>query len=222
VSDSGIGIAPEQLPLVFEMFYQADSVPERARSGLGVGLSLSRALVRLHGGDIEVQSRGPGLGSRFRVRLPLAPSAPGSRPAAGAEPGSAAGRRVLVADDNADVADSLALLLRVAGCAVEVARDGPEALDLAERWQPDLLLLDLGMPGLDGCEVCRRIRAEPWGRAMRILALTGWGQEEDRRRSLEAGCDGHLVKPVEPATLLRLVAESGDAPAGGPDALGTR
>jgi PAS domain S-box-containing protein len=209
VTDSGIGIAPEHLGQIFEMFSQLGERAERAQGGLGIGLSLARGLVEMHGGSIEAQSAGLGRGSSFAVRLPVEIEAPEPDGAGAPEQACAPGGcpRVLVADDNADVADSLAMLLGLHGCAVEVARDGLEAVAAAERFRPDLVLLDIGMPGQDGNAACRQIRAAPWGRAMTLYALTGWGQDDDRRRSEEAGFDGHLVKPVEPEVLLRLLGD---------------
>jgi PAS domain S-box-containing protein len=208
VADSGIGIGPEHLGHIFEMFAQVGPSAERSSGGLGIGLSLAKALVELHGGRIEAQSAGIGQGSAFLVHLPI-PAAAGPGPqstgpergeSASAQPGAPPrpipGLRVLVADDNPDIADSLATLLGIYGCLVETAGDGEEAVAAAERFRPDLILLDIGMPRLDGHAACREIRRRPWGREATLVALTGWGQEEDRRRSREAGFDLHLVKPV--------------------------
>ena len=210
IADSGIGIEPEHLPGVFETFSQMGSTLERSQGGLGIGLALARGLVEMHGGTIEARSAGPGQGSEFIVRLPALPHAPAAQPPcpsarACGEP--VAARRILVVDDNRDIVDSLALLLRLVGNQVETAGDGLAAVEAAGRYRPDLILLDIGMPRLDGYSACRQIRAQPWGRGMAIVALTGWGQEEDRRRSREAGFDGHLVKPVEPSALIALLAE---------------
>ncbi len=174
-------------------------------------------MVELHGGRIEAQSGGAGRGSRFVVRLPaLAEPAAGTgagpppaRPAAGAE--QAVSRRLLIVDDLRDSADTLAMLMRIHGHEAETAYDGEAAVAAAERFRPDVVLLDLGMPGLDGYGACRRIRSQPWGRGILLVALTGWGQEADRRRTEEAGFDHHLVKPVDPAALKELLA----APRGG-------
>jgi PAS domain S-box-containing protein len=207
VRDDGIGIAAEHLPSLFDMFAQVDTSLERSRDGLGIGLTLVKTLVELHGGSVATASEGPGRGSEFTVRLPAigqlrlpAPYAP-VRP-----PVPAAAQRVLVVDDNTDGAESLALLLRFAGHLVEVAHDGEAALAVAERFRPEVALLDIGLPGLNGYEVCQRLRREPWGQAMTIVALTGWGQEDDRRRSREAGFDSHMVKPVDPPALMALLA----------------
>ena len=208
VSDNGIGISAEQMPHLFEMFTQGGSLPDRAQSGMGIGLSLARGLVEMHGGRISAHSAGTGLGSEFVVRLPLAGSAAAvalTAASAREAAGPAVACRVLVADDLRDSADSLGLLIELMGHAVEIAYDGEAALRTAERFRPDIVLLDLGMPKLDGFEVSRRIRATPWGASMRLVAQSGWGQDEDRRRSAEAGFDHHLVKPIDPAALEALM-----------------
>jgi PAS domain S-box-containing protein len=214
VRDDGIGISPDQLPGVFRMFSQATSALDRSEGGLGIGLSLVRALVELHGGSVEAHSAGLGSGSVFTVRLPLAEEA--GRMAAGAEESSPSERRavvtprrILVVDDNRDSADSLAELLALHGHALCTAYDGPEALKAAEDFGPDVVLLDIGLPGMNGYEVARRIRAEDWGRSMRLVALTGWGQESDKRRARESGFDAHATKPVDPARLDALVGAPG-------------
>ena len=207
VRDDGIGIAAEHLPRVFDMFAQVDTSLERSRDGLGIGLTLVKTLVELHGGSVAAASDGPGRGSEFTVRLPLTDEVRPAEPREPAGPAAhAPARRVLVVDDNLDGAESLALLLRFAGHQVEVAHDGQLALAVAERFRPDVALLDIGLPGLNGYEVCQRLRRESWGRTMTIVALTGWGQDEDRRRSSEAGFDSHMVKPVDPPALLKLLA----------------
>jgi PAS domain S-box-containing protein len=211
VRDEGIGIAPELLPGVFEPFMQAAPALERSHGGLGIGLSLVKRLVEMHGGTVEATSAGKDKGSEFVVRLPL----PGdARPAAtesgdGAAAGPAPRRRVLVADDNRDSAQTMTLLLAKMGADVRTAYDGDEALTLAGQARPDVVLLDIGMPKMDGYEVARRIRAAPWGADIKLIALTGWGQDEDRRRSKEAGFDHHLVKPVNPKVLRDVLASVG-------------
>jgi len=208
VSDSGIGISAEQMPHLFEMFTRGDSLPHAAQGGMGIGLSLARGLVEMHGGRIAAQSGGLGLGSEFVVRLPLASSTADAAPTAEAGNGSgepAACLRVLVADDLRDSADSLGLLIELMGHRVEVAYDGEAALHAAERLRPDVVLLDLGMPKLDGFEVCRGIRGLPWGAPVCLIAQSGWGQEEDRRRTAEAGFDHHVVKPIDPEALEALL-----------------
>jgi PAS domain S-box-containing protein len=207
VRDTGIGIPADKLEAVFDMFSQVDTTLERSRGGLGIGLTLVRRLVELHGGRIEARSEGAGLGSEFVVRLPVAPAA-AARPVPDAAPRDAGGRtrRILVVDDNHDSAESLSTLLRLSGHETWIAHDGVKALEIAEGERPEIILLDIGLPGLNGLDVCRRIREQPWGRHVVILAMTGWGQDEDRRRSSDAGFDGHLVKPVEPDLLLARVA----------------
>jgi PAS domain S-box-containing protein len=217
VADTGVGIPPGMLPKIFEMFTQVDSALDRAGGGLGIGLSLVRMLVAKHGGTIEAHSEGEGRGSTFTVRLPLAdPPAPRAEPEAPAPPAAAIAPpaperrplRVLVVDDNEDAAVSLARLLRLFGHATRVAGDGPQALEAAREFRPDVGLLDIGLPGMDGYELARRFRAEPDLAATRLVALTGWGTDEDRRRAREAGFDGHLVKPVAPDDI-RAVLDAG-------------
>jgi PAS domain S-box-containing protein len=210
VADTGIGIAAEHLPRVFEMFFQLDAGSGTSQGGLGIGLALARGLVELHGGHIEVRSPGPGQGTEFTVCLPTL-AAPPAEPARVAEERDASmpfgAARILVVDDNADVLESLAMLLELTGFAVARARDGQEAIEIAEGFRPHLVLLDIGLPRLDGYGVCRHIRDQPWGKDMRIIALTGRGQDDARRRSRETGFDGHLVKPVDPADLRQLLTE---------------
>jgi two-component system CheB/CheR fusion protein len=207
VRDTGIGIAPEVLGKLFEMFSQAQPVAQRSQGGLGIGLSLVKGLVELHGGRVEAKSDGPQRGSEFIVHLPL-PSAGLTQPGAGDGGGALVrlSRRVLVIDDNRDSADTLSTLLRVMGCEVQAAYDGVQALELGARFRPDAVLLDLGMPKLNGFETCERMRREKWGHAICIVALTGWGQDEDRRRTKESGFDAHLVKPADPGKLTELLA----------------
>jgi signal transduction histidine kinase/ActR/RegA family two-component response regulator len=199
VSDEGIGIAPDMLPQVFQMFMQADRALEREQAGLGVGLSLAKHLVELHGGSISAESDGTGRGSRFYVRLP-AVAAPQPQPTAlpgtAAVPGSGA-KRILLADDNEDFAAGMALMLRSLGHDVRVANDGEQALADAQAFVPEFAFLDIGMPKMNGYELARRIRAERSTRQAILVAVTGWGQEDDRRRAREAGFDYHMVKPVE-------------------------
>ncbi len=207
VEDNGIGIPAEVLPRIFEMFVQADRSMERMQGGLGIGLTLVKQLVELHGGRVEARSPGPGKGSEFRVALPVAVAlADPDAPPAPALPVTASPRRVLVVDDNRDGAESLSVLLQLAGHETALAYDGVDALEVAERFRPDLVLLDLGLPRMNGFEACRRLRAQPWGKGMKVVALTGWGQDGDRRRSEEAGFDGHLVKPMDLRALAALLA----------------
>jgi len=209
VRDNGIGVAPEQMPRLFEMFAQAESSLERTRDGLGIGLTLVKTLVEMHGGTVVARSEGLGHGCEFEVRLPALPETfVASREHGGVAPARAhPSRRVLVVDDNLDGAESLAMLLELEGHEAHVAHDGLSAISSAERLAPDAVLLDIGLPGMNGYEVCRRLRETPWGQRLTIVALTGWGQEEDRRRSKAAGFDTHLVKPVDSELLLKLLAD---------------
>jgi CheY-like chemotaxis protein/two-component sensor histidine kinase len=212
VTDSGIGIAEDRLDSVFEMFSQVETALERSRGGLGIGLSLTRRLVEMHGGSVKARSRGLGQGSEFVVRLPLA-SEPVDEPAVdlgsqrdAAPAASGSELRILVADDNKDAADTLVMLLEMMGHSVRQVSDGEAAVRMAADFKPQVALLDIGMPKLNGYEACRRIRAQPGGAAMTVIAVTGWGQADDHRKSQEAGFDQHLVKPVDPAELLDLIA----------------
>ncbi len=208
VRDSGIGIAAENLPQLFEAFSQIVPTSERSQGGLGVGLSLVKGLVELHGGNVEAQSDGIGKGSEFIVRLPIAdipvPALPG--PAAGEKPPCGPKRRILVVDDNRDTADSLATILQLMGHDTEMAHDGLEAVRAAAAFRPDVVLLDIGLPQIDGYEAARRIRAQQGRSDMLVVALTGWGQEEDKRRALEAGFDHHLTKPIGIEVLQQVLA----------------
>lgn len=208
VADDGAGMAPDMLANVFEPFVQADGSLEKAHGGLGIGLTIVRRLVELHGGTVEARSGGPGLGSELVVRLPVVASPVSEpRPALHAAAGAVArrGRRILVADDNEDSVTSMALMLEILGNDVRTAGDGLEAVEVAEAFRPEVILLDLGMPNLNGYDACRRIRERPWAASAIIVAMTGWGQDEDKRQSREAGFDRHLVKPVEPSVVERLL-----------------
>jgi PAS domain S-box-containing protein len=206
VRDNGIGIAAEHLPRLFDMFVQVDTSLERSRDGLGIGLTLVKTLAEMHGGSVEVRSDGLGRGSEFVVRLPtLTGVAPLPRPAE-TKTASAAPRRILIVDDSEDGAESLALLLQLAGHETDKAYDGLAAVEVAERVRPDAILLDIGLPKINGYEACRRIRSTAWGKDMVIVALTGWGQDEDRHLSLEAGFDAHMVKPVDHDALFEFLA----------------
>ena len=215
VRDEGIGFAPEDRERLFEMFAQLDSARSRSRGGLGVGLSIVRRLVEMHGGRVEAVSDGPGRGSEFRVSLPEnALSTSAAAPFLRIPPrASAAARRILVVDDNADSANSLAALLELSGNEVRTANDGLGAVRLAGEFAPDVVLLDIGLPGIDGYEAARRIRSLPRGRGMLLVAVTGWGQSEDRRRSREAGFDHHMVKPLRASALETLLVNY-SAPSG--------
>jgi two-component system CheB/CheR fusion protein len=208
VEDTGVGIAETMLPRIFDMFTQVDRPLDRSQGGLGIGLTLVKRLVEMHGGVVEASSEGAGRGSRFAVRIPIATDAAGDaagEQAAAPRAEGAVARRVLVVDDNCDASSSLAAMLRLMGHDARTAVDGVEALTTAAAFRPDLVLLDIGMPRMNGYEVCRRIRLEPWGTKMRLVAVTGWGQEEDKRRAHDAGFDHHLTKPVDPAALARLL-----------------
>lgn len=210
VRDNGMGIPREKLPHVFEMFTQIDRSLERSHGGLGIGLSLVQRLTFMHGGSVEAHSKGQGQGSEFVVRLPVKPSTLAPLAAAGhleAPASTTAQCRVLVVDDNRDSAASLSLLLGLMGHEVRTAHDGLEAIEVAEAFQPDVILLDIGLPKLNGFDACRRIRATPAGKDMMLIAMTGWGQEEDRQRSRASGFDLHLVKPLDPQALGKLLAE---------------
>jgi signal transduction histidine kinase/CheY-like chemotaxis protein len=209
VSDSGIGIPREELSGVFEMFSQVQLNRSRSRGGLGIGLALVRALVEMHRGSVEAHSDGPGMGTRFVVRLPLAGSL---QRAAVAESGRIEETNgmldVLVADDVADSVDTMAALLRGAGHRVRVATDGPQALNAALECRPDVAILDIGMPGMNGYEVAAAIRRESWGGNVVLVALTGWGQKDDVRRATEAGFDYHMTKPADPTRLHEVLANA--------------
>jgi PAS domain S-box-containing protein len=208
VRDTGIGIAAEQLPRIFQMYSQVDSALERSQGELGIGLTLVKRLVEMHGGRIEARSEGPGKGSEFVVRLPVVVAAAGPQSSGGTEEPAApqSSLRILIVDDNRDAADSLVMLLRLMGNDTRTAYDGQEGVDVAGAFRPDVMLLDIGLPKLNGYEACRRIRGQPWGKKVVLIAVTGWGQEEDRRRSHEAGFDQHMVKPVDPQELMKLLA----------------
>jgi CheY-like chemotaxis protein len=209
VKDTGVGIPAEKLSGLFQMFFQVDRALERSQGGLGIGLSLVRRLVELHGGSVRAHSAGTGKGSEFTVVLPAVAEAPNpqptQQPASRGATKTQTARRILVVDDMRDNADSLALLLGLDGNEVQTAYDGLAAIEAAERFRPDVVLLDIMMPKLNGYDACRRIREQPWGKDMMLIALTGWGQEEDQRRTQEAGFDSHLVKPVDPAAFNELL-----------------
>jgi CheY-like chemotaxis protein len=205
VRDDGMGIPAEMLPCIFDLFVQADRSLDRSHGGLGVGLTLVRRLAEMHGGTVTASSAGPGRGSEFVVSLPTADTISAApRGTAGESAEDSGARRILVVDDNRDAAESLAVMLRLMGHGVETAHSGPAALALAPALAPDVVLLDIGLPGMDGYEVARRLRAAGEPQPV-LIAVTGYGQEEDRRRSREAGCDHHLVKPVDHEDLERVI-----------------
>ncbi len=216
VKDTGIGIAPEMLSKVFDLFTQIDSSLERTKGGLGIGLSLAKRLTELHGGTVTAHSEGPDRGSEFVVRLPIMEEIPKpAPPTVGAStlgastlvaPTPTTTRRILVVDDNQDAATTLAMLLDLDNNQTRMAHDGLEAVQQAEAFRPAVILLDIGMPKMNGYDVCRAIREQPWGQDIVMIALTGWGKDEDRHKSKEAGFDGHMVKPVDYAALMKLLA----------------
>jgi signal transduction histidine kinase/ActR/RegA family two-component response regulator len=228
VRDTGIGMGPELLPRVFDLFTQAERSLDRAQGGLGIGLALVRSLVEMHGGSVSAHSDGPGQGSEFVVRLPLWKDEGGrmkdesrsgsSHPSAFLLPPSA--KRVLVVDDNLDAAESLALVLRMDRHQVATAHDGPAALETARAFRPEVVLLDIGLPRLDGYAVARRLRQEPGLEGVLLVALTGYGQEEDKRKARDAGFDRHFVKPVGPEELQGLLAEPEHRASSGADRKG--
>jgi CheY-like chemotaxis protein len=207
VGDSGVGLPRHMLNRVFELFVQVDQSRDKAQGGLGIGLTLVRRLVELHGGTVTAHSDGVGRGSEFVVRLPLAPAGAVPLPATAGPAVTAAYRvRVLVVDDNRDTAESMASMLDILGGEIRTAFDGRQALDAVQSFQPDLVFLDIGMPGMSGLDVARRIRQERVTDPVLLAALTGWGQEEDRRQSQAAGFDWHLVKPIDMTTLQEVLA----------------
>jgi CheY-like chemotaxis protein len=208
VKDSGIGIPAEMLERIFDMFIQVDGSVERSHGGLGIGLTLVKRLVEMHGGTVEARSDGVERGSEFIVRLPIVLGLlRDSAESSGQDFAATDKRRILVVDDNENAAQMLGMLLKALGNEVRTVFDGAAALEMAAHFRPDVVLLDIGMPKLDGYETARRIRRQPWGKQMVLAALTGWGQEEDKRRTREAGFDHHFVKPVEPAVLQKFLAE---------------
>jgi CheY-like chemotaxis protein len=212
VRDTGIGIAPEFLPHIFDVFVQGDRSLSRSQGGLGIGLTLVRRLVEMHGGTVAVSSAGLGYGSEFVIRLPAVtemqtrefPSAPRMQPRAT----DALRRRVLVVDDNVDAATSIAMILKLTGYDVHCVYDGPSALKAAEVYRPDAVVLDIGLPGMSGYEVAKQLRERPDFKRTPLVAVTGYGQDEDRQRSLEVGFNHHLTKPVDPNALQAFVASS--------------
>jgi signal transduction histidine kinase len=209
VKDAGMGIPIDLVPKIFDLFSQVHQKSESAHSGLGIGLALVRRLVEMHGGAVSASSQGPGHGTELVVRLPLlgVTSTPFG-PAESKRPPVVSPRRILVADDNNDAVEALALQLQLAGHDVRTANDGMEALEVAESFAPQVVLLDLGMPRMDGYETARQIRQRSWGRGATLVALTGWGQQQDRQRTSAAGFDVHLVKPVTEFDLFHAIASA--------------
>jgi CheY-like chemotaxis protein len=211
VTDTGQGIAPERLDTIFGLFAQGSGSGAPPLGGLGIGLAIARRLVELHGGTLIASSGGAGRGATFTVTLPTLPATAEPRDRADPQPAAkrSVTRRVLVVDDSIDAADTTATLLESAGCAVRAVYSGEESLKQVEAFRPEIVLLDLGMPGVNGLDVCRRIRSSPGGRSLFIVAVTGWGQDEDRRKTRAAGFDAHLVKPIAPEELLNVVENAG-------------
>jgi CheY-like chemotaxis protein len=209
VRDNGAGIPPEVLPRIFDLFAQGYRTLDRSEGGLGVGLTIVKRLVELHGGSIAAWSDGPGEGSEFTVRLPATEVPPPAPPVPSARPERLEKPRILIVDDNRQLTAGLARLLTALGHGVETAHDGPEGIEAARSYRPDVILLDIGLPNMDGYEVARRLRREEDLRDVLIIAISGYGQEEDRRRSREAGMDHHLTKPVDVRTITELISRAG-------------
>jgi CheY-like chemotaxis protein len=205
VRDSGIGIPRDMLTRVFELFTQVDPTLDRAAGGLGIGLTVVRHLTEMHGGTVSAASEGLGKGSEFSVHLPLS-SIPGQAATPTAAPTIRSGLKVLVVDDNVDTARTLSLLLQGLGCATQEVHDGPQVMDAAKSFRPDAILLDIGLPGLDGYQIARLIRQTPELSDVQLIAVTGYGQRQDRERSRDAGFDDHLVKPVQFDSLVETLA----------------
>jgi len=206
VRDTGVGISPAMLSHIFEMFTRGEQSQVRTLGGLGIGLTLVKRLVEMHGGTVAAESAGQDMGSTFVIRLPAAESSPGQPPTAdGSLPSGASSLRVLIVDDNRDAADSLAMLLRITGNEIRTTYDGLEALQVASDFRPEVVLLDIGLPKIDGHEVAQRLRREAWGQRICLIAVTGWSDESDRARSRAAGFDHHLVKPLDTSHLAKLL-----------------
>jgi len=205
VRDTGVGISPALLSHIFEMFTQGEQSRARTLGGLGIGLTLVKRLIEMHGGTVSAESGGQDLGSTFVIRLPAVVSDAEQPHAEDSGAMSTSSLRTLIVDDNRDAADSLAMLLRITGNEIRTAYDGLEALQTAKEFQPDVVLLDIGLPKMDGHEVAQQLRREPWGQRMCLIAVTGWSDEADRAKSRAAGFDHHLVKPLDTAHLARLL-----------------
>ena len=211
VSDTGAGISPDLLPRVFELFVQAEAVTERAHGGLGIGLALARRLIEMHGGEIAAHSDGPGHGAVFVITMPLCEAASARQPQPPIDLPHVAGRAVII-DDNPDVASTMSMLVEQLGGSARTAHDAASGLAAVQDFQPDIVFLDIGMPGMDGYETCRRIRQQPSSRHLIVVAVTGWGRSQDKQRALDAGFDAHLTKPVDPAALASVLARDRGRP----------
>ena len=207
VTDDGVGIPAERLPKIFELFSQSRAKQDKG-DGLGIGLALARRLLEMHGGAIDARSEGQGRGAEFTITLPLPEQTPQVEPAAAAAPARLANRRVLIVDDNHDAADSMAMLVEFAGATTRVVYSGADALAAIDTFTPDVVLLDIGMPGMDGYEACRRIR-EKHGDSVAVVAVSGWGQQSDKDSATRAGFDAHLTKPADPEVLAATIARLG-------------
>jgi CheY-like chemotaxis protein/two-component sensor histidine kinase len=207
VADNGAGIAPEVLPRIFDLFAQGDRRLDRSEGGLGVGLTIVQRLVELHGGTVSVQSDGPGRGSTFTIRLPASATPPADSKPPPAAPAQKQRFRMLIVDDNRALAQGLSRLLKLLGHEVELAYDGPDAIEAARTSRPDVILLDIGLPNLDGYEVARRLRQDDQLKDIVIIAISGYGHESDRQRSREAGMDHHLTKPVDVKSIMELITQ---------------
>jgi CheY-like chemotaxis protein len=205
VADTGAGIAPEMLPRIFELFTQGERHSPRAHGGLGIGLALARRIVEMHGGRIDARSDGHHRGSEFTIWMPLVERTFEPQPTPGALERPVLNRRVLIIDDNDDAAEMLAAIVRAMGGTAKTANNARDGIERVSDFAPDIILLDIGMSEMDGYEACRRIRQQPAGRTVTIVAVTGWGQERDKQRATEAGFDAHVTKPVDPAALERLL-----------------
>jgi CheY-like chemotaxis protein len=214
VEDNGIGIPPESLTAIFNLFTQVDQRIERSASGLGIGLALVKGLVELHGGSVHAESAGLNTGSTFTITLPLSVASEerARNIPTPAVRGAVPKHRILVVDDHRDAALGMAAVLKSRGHEVSTAHNGESSIRIAETYQPDVILMDIGMPGMSGYETTRRIRATPWGKNIFIIALTGWGQETDRAQSQKCGCNAHLVKPVDLPELEELLIQAPLAP----------
>ena len=205
ISDTGAGISHDLLPRVFELFVQAEAATERAHGGLGIGLALARRLIEMHGGTITAHSDGPGKGSAFVITMPVC-QADATRPTPSANEVSHVASRVVIIDDNQDAAHTMSMLVEQMGGSARMAHDAVSGIAAVQQFRPDIVFLDIGMPSIDGYETCRRIRRQPTDRHIVIVAVTGWGQSQDKQRALDAGFDAHLTKPVDPTALARVLA----------------